>query len=315
MDIIVLIKYIYLNRYRKLSYKDKSILIIFPILLFSIIRTYKMNNDIYSFSCFTIFLFIQNIYIYKREDLNFLKINSKSYIFIILIDYLLINSPLIFISYLYQIPSEILLISIPIIFIFFIFSINNISLKINNISLNTYSINPLINSFFRKYPIIYIVIFIIYIISYFAITENNMNLLKISLSLIIYCITYSINIPENLIFLKFSEISIDKYLLKMINSYISLYLKLVFIPIFFYIVFYFQLNIIYDIIISTFIITIIYLLKYIINNVIMKSIIDFITLGFIFIEMKFYFILIFMIILYIFYKKAIKSLETKILNL
>lgn len=226
-QLYVILKFININRYRLFSYKDYSkpiVLLFFYVLALKNLWRYE---SIYSLYILFLLLISQCVYLQNRNDFEFFKKKLKypNIIIIYFFDLFILNTPILF---LISIKSfEFLIYSIISIFIFS-FLHNNYSIK--KIPLPFLKKDPVWTTYFRKNPFIFFILIILYYILYEGLVNQNYNLIIFSIIVLLIIILSVLNNREEIIFIKLSKLSIEKYLLKIIKIYLINSL-IIFIPI------------------------------------------------------------------------------------
>lgn len=209
---------IYKNRYRELTYKDKSAFYI-PLLayLFAIYKIYieefpsfpRLDLVPYFLASFS---FSFCIIINNRKDNNLLNlIFTKKYTYFILFLDLLISNTLQLLICIKINRLDILLITLGCI-TFFTFYKN----KVNSPLFKSFiqPLNILLKTQLRRYKFIYILIIICYYLAYQGLIVENKNLFIIAILAIIYILFDAVSKTEKLEYFIFSNYNQRQYILK-----------------------------------------------------------------------------------------------------
>lgn len=221
-QLYIILRFININRYRLFSYKDysKPFVILFFYVL-ALVNLWK-SESVYSLYILFFLLFLQCLYIQNRNDFEFLSkhLNYYNIIIIYFIDLFILNIPILLII---STKSLELMIYSFIIVLISSFLYKNFSVK--KIPLPFLKTDPIWISPFRKNSAIFLVLILLYYITYQGLINYNYNLVIFSIIGILFFILSVINIREEIIFLKLSKLTIEMYLFKitiisLINSFI-----------------------------------------------------------------------------------------------
>lgn len=205
------IKYIFLNRYRKLTYKDSGPFYFFSFLYFlSLYQLYFWENP-YSNKVILLMFFLQNISFLYRKDFSFLKktIGVKKALFIVIIDLCLLSLFFLIITFF----KSLFFLIIELLFIILIPFVLLLK-KINTSSIHFFSSkDPLWINYIREKPWGLILLLIVYYIQFQALLIQNKGLFHVATcgSLLFVLNVYTEN--EHFFYLKISSKDIKKHLL------------------------------------------------------------------------------------------------------
>jgi hypothetical protein len=214
---VTLLFYIYKNRLRKITYGDSG-----PFYFLCFIYMVSTCQAIFYQGVYLKYLlismdFFQNTLLLQRKDFLFLKkqLNSTIAYFLVFLDLIIFN--LIILSLLlfknlfsYFFLAIMLIFSMPLLLFL---------KKINYYFKLPFSlIDPLWINYIRKKPWMILILIGTYSVQYISLEHTNIGLFDVSSFGIIYFISLIYTDKERLIYLKFSKIKIQNYLLKSIKS-------------------------------------------------------------------------------------------------
>jgi len=205
-----ILKYIFLNRYRQLTYLDSGRFYFFAIVyLIGILKLSTWENE-YSASVIFVIFCLQNISFLQRNDFIFLKNRLGKFraLRIIIIDLFLLSIPLLFItsfkSFSFLLIEILLLITLPML----------LTLKKRSSSIGIFSSkDPLWSTYAKKKPWGFILLIIIYYVQYQALSIDNIGLFYVASCSILLFVLNIFSEDEYLIYLKISDKKLQKYLI------------------------------------------------------------------------------------------------------
>lgn len=210
MNNFYIIKYIFLNRFRKLTYLDSGPFYFFGLLyLISIYQLYFLKSE-YSDKLVLFMFFLQNISFLQREDFVFLRkqMSIKNALFIITIDLLLLSLPLLIFTF-FKAPSFFLIEIIALLTL----PLTLLLKRRNGFKINLFSSkDALWNSYIRKKPWSLLLLLVVYYVQFQALLIHNNGLFHV-----VTCgiLLFTLNIyleKEYFIYLKLSSKNLEKYL-------------------------------------------------------------------------------------------------------
>jgi hypothetical protein len=203
MTSFYLLKYIYLNRFRKLTHSDSGPFYFFGILYLVSIYQIFLLEDQYSLYIVLTFFLLQNISFLQRDDFVFLRkqIGLNKSIFLVQIDLFLISILILCVSivkfhYLFLIELF-LIIALP---------YTLLLRKNSNTFIKTFSSkDPLWLTHIRKKPWELLILLMVYYVQYQGLIAKNIGLFNVALFAILYFMINVFSENEKLIYLKLSN--------------------------------------------------------------------------------------------------------------
>lgn len=212
-SIFNLLYLIYLNRYRRLAYKDESRF--YVLLLIHIIGYYQLWTIDFEYKKIGIYIFLllQSVNLLQRNDYKFLKKQIGSFYthLLVSIDIMVFNLPLVSYMLYYSILDFTIIISILLLLpsILCLKKTNLHSIKIFHI------VDPLWISHIRTKIWEYLLLIVSLYIQYQGIINYNEGLHLAGLCIIYFIVAQIYSEKESLYFYKFSKLSSDNILLNL----------------------------------------------------------------------------------------------------
>lgn len=214
INFLSIIKYIYLNRYKRFTYSELSpfyfFLLIYSLGLYKI-YTWESKESVYV----TLVIFFMNtISLLQRDDFIFFKkqLGIFKTLIIMYIDVLLINIPLLFLTVTKSISF--LVIEIGLIFTLPLFLLLR---KVRFTAIPLFSSkDPLWLSYIRKKPWSLAFLIILYYVQYQGLIVDNIGLFNVASFGVLFFISNIFSEKEHLIYFKLSDKKIEKHLMDML---------------------------------------------------------------------------------------------------